>query len=44
MVTADEHRLHQVVTNLLSNARRHTPAGTTVTVGLTPTRLVIPPY
>jgi two-component system OmpR family sensor kinase len=35
VVTADEQRLHQVVTNLLSNARRHTPAGTAVTVGLT---------
>jgi two-component system OmpR family sensor kinase len=34
VVTGDEQRLHQVVTNLLSNARRHTPAGTTVTVGL----------
>ena len=28
----DEQRLHQVVTNLLANARRHTPPGTTVTV------------
>ncbi|CUR58948.1 ATP-binding region, ATPase domain protein [metagenome] len=28
----DEQRLHQVVTNLLTNARRHTPPGTTVTV------------
>lgn len=32
MVTGDELRLHQVVTNLLTNARKHTPAGTTVTV------------
>ena len=31
-VVGDEQRLHQVVTNLLTNARRHTPAGTTVTV------------
>ncbi len=35
VVVGDEQRLHQVVTNLLNNARRHTPAGTTVTVGLT---------
>lgn len=33
-VIGDEQRLHQVVTNLLSNAARHTPAGTTVTVSL----------
>ncbi|MFI5690692.1 ATP-binding protein [Kribbella sp. NPDC051586] len=32
VVIGDEQRLHQVVTNLLTNARRHTPAGTTVTV------------
>ncbi|MFM6967963.1 MAG: sensor histidine kinase [Microbacteriaceae bacterium] len=34
-VTADKHRLHQVITNLLANARTHTPAGTTVTVTAT---------
>jgi two-component system OmpR family sensor kinase len=34
-VTGDEHRLQQVLTNLLSNAGRHTPDGTTVTVGVT---------
>ena len=33
-VTGDERRLHQVITNLLANARRHTPPGTTVTVGV----------
>jgi len=31
-VTGDEQRLHQVVANLLGNARHHTPPGTTVTV------------
>jgi two-component system OmpR family sensor kinase len=31
-VVGDAARLHQVVTNLLNNARSHTPAGTTVTV------------
>jgi two-component system OmpR family sensor kinase len=31
-VVGDDARLHQVITNLLNNARSHTPAGTTVTV------------
>lgn len=35
-VVGDEQRLHQVVTNLLSNERRYTPAGTTVTVSARP--------
>jgi two-component system, OmpR family, sensor kinase len=34
-VTGDSSRLHQVVGNLLTNARSHTPPGTTVTVTLT---------
>jgi two-component system, OmpR family, sensor kinase len=34
LVRGDEHRLHQVIANLLSNARAHTPPGTTVTVRL----------
>lgn len=35
-VTGDEARLHQVVSNLLANARTHTPPGSTVTVTATP--------
>ncbi len=35
-VVGDEQRLHQVVTNLLTNARKHTPPGTTVTVSVRP--------
>jgi two-component system OmpR family sensor kinase len=34
VVRGDGGRLHQVVANLLANARNHTPAGTVVTVGL----------
>lgn len=34
MVPGDEARLHQVVANLLANARTHTPAGTEITVSL----------
>ncbi len=33
-VTGDQTGLHQVVTNLLTNARKYTPAGTTVTVAV----------
>ena len=32
--TGDEQRLHQAITNLLTNASRHTPPGTVVTVTL----------
>jgi two-component system, OmpR family, sensor kinase len=34
MVRGDEQRLHQVLANLLSNAARHTPAGTAVTIAV----------
>lgn len=35
VVIGDAFRLHQVIANLLANARVHTPAGTTVTLALT---------
>ena len=35
-VRGDVQRLHQVVTNLLTNARKYTPAGTTITVSAKP--------
>jgi two-component system OmpR family sensor kinase len=34
MVRGDEHRLHQVLANLMSNAGKHTPEGSTITVAL----------
>ncbi len=34
LVEGDEHRLHQVMANLLSNAGKHTPADSTVSVAL----------
>nr|WP_211160292.1 ATP-binding protein [Microbacterium sp. MF43] len=33
-IAGDAGRLHQVIANLLANARTHTPEGTTVTVGV----------
>jgi two-component system, OmpR family, sensor kinase len=34
LVLGDEHRLHQVLANLMSNAGKHTPPGSTVSVAL----------
>jgi len=33
-IRGDEHRLHQVLANLMSNAGKHTPPGSTVSVAL----------
>ena len=35
LVRGDEHRLHQVLANLMSNAGQHTPPGSTASVALT---------
>ena len=35
LVRGDEHRLHQVLANLMSNAAKHTPRDTVVTLALT---------
>jgi two-component system OmpR family sensor kinase len=40
-VVGDEQRLHQLFTNLLGNARHHTPPGTTVTVSVRPGEHVV---
>ncbi|WP_217640914.1 cell wall metabolism sensor histidine kinase WalK [Curtobacterium sp. MCBA15_001] len=36
VVPGDAARLHQVIVNLVTNARTHTPDGTRITVGITP--------
>jgi two-component system, OmpR family, sensor kinase len=43
LVRGDAHRLHQVLANLLSNAGRHTPEGSTVTVRVSDTLPSTPP-
>ncbi len=40
IVTGDEQRLHQAVTNLITNASRHTPTGTAVDARLSVTDVV----
>ena len=38
VVPGDAARLHQVIVNLVTNARTHTPEGTRITVGIAPAR------
>ncbi|ROP64201.1 cell wall metabolism sensor histidine kinase WalK [Curtobacterium sp. PhB115] len=38
VVVGDAARLHQVIVNLVTNARTHTPEGTRITVGLAPSQ------
>jgi len=40
-VSGDERSLRQVVTNLVANARVHTPAGTTITVTIRPGKVTV---
>jgi two-component system OmpR family sensor kinase len=40
-INGDERSLRQVVTNLVSNARLHTPPGTTVTISVRPGELTV---
>jgi two-component system OmpR family sensor kinase len=40
-VVGDERRLQQVIRNLVSNARLHTPEGTTVAVSVEPGRIIV---
>ena len=44
LVSGDENQLHEVVTNLLGNARKHTPAGTHVLASLALRQDDGPPY
>jgi len=43
LVSGDEHRLHQVLANLLSNAGKHTPPGSTINVALVVSDATSPP-
>ncbi|MGH3190532.1 MAG: HAMP domain-containing sensor histidine kinase [Streptosporangiaceae bacterium] len=43
LVSGDEHRLHQALANLLSNAGKHTPPGSTISVALVALDAATPP-